>query len=274
MSRTTSIAVAVALVVAACGGGETTTTEPQEDPTSQASIAPTAASSTTAAPETTTTTVETTTTTVDTTTTTAALSSDPLVVLAEEKVASIEAAVPEDWTFETMADVDGAEDNELFQACLGEGDFDLAQLGAVTAAAYDVDIDSPVVGIFGSASGSVEVRVFQSDVVAGEAFATLEKILGTDEGRTCLGNGLAQFMAADLGEDSEVSVAIEPGLLPGDAAARLIVDIAASGLEAVLYWDLVASRVAECTVFAVFTSFDEPFDDELAATFLAAAFGG
>ena len=41
-----------------------------------------------------------------------------------------------------------------------------------------------------------------------------------------------------------------------------------------LYWDLVASREDECTVFAVCQAFDEPFDPEIASTVFLAAFGG
>ena len=272
MKRQLIAGLALLVVVSACGGPDTTST-----PTT-AGVEPVLGTATTDAPTTTTVAAPTTTvamasttTAPEPTTTTGALTSDPLVVLAAEKVALVEAAIPDDYTYSTEADVDGAEDNVLFTACLDEDDFDLALIGDVTAAAFDTDLDGPEAGIFGAPSGSVEVRVFQSDVIAGDAFTALDKIIGSDEGRACLGQQLADVMAADMGE---VSVLVEPGTLPGDAAARLVVDISASGIEFVLYWDLVASREGECTVFAVFQAFDEPFDPEIASTVFLAAFGG
>ena len=269
MKRLVIVSLALLMLTAACGSGETATTTTDV----AATDAPTSSAATT-----TSTAAETTTTSPppDKTSATTSATTTPsaLVTLAEEKVARIEAAVPEDYTHSTEADDDGAEDNLLFTACLDDNDFDLSLLGDVSVAAFDTKFDAPEAGIFGSPSGSVEVRVFESDEVAGDAFTTLEKILGSESGRTCLGQQLADFMVVDMGEGAEVSVVVEEGSLPGDVATRLTLDILFGGLEAVLYWDLVATRDAECTVFAVFQAFDEPFDADVATTVLLAAFDG
>ena len=265
MKRLLIVSLALLMLTPACGSGETATTTTDV----AATDAPTSSAATTTSTE-----AETTTTSTPVAATSATTTASGLVTLAEEEVARIEAAVPEDYTYSTEADDDGAEDNLLFTACLDDNDFDLSLLGEVSIAAFDTEFDAPEAGIFGSPSGSVEVRVFESDEVAGDAFTTLEKILGSESGRRCLGQQLADFMAVDMGEGAEVSVVVEEGSLPGDVATRLTLDILFGGLEAVLYWDLVATRDAECTVFAVFQAFDEPFDVDVATTVLLAAFDG
>ena len=265
MKRLLIVSLTLLMLTAACGSGETATTTTDVAATN----APTSSAPTTASTE-----AETTTTSTPPATTPATTTASGLITLAEEKVARIEAAIPEDYTYSTGADDDGAEDNLLFTACLDENDFDLSLLGDVSVAAFDTEFEAPEAGIFGSPSGSVEVRVFKSDEGSGDAFTALENILGSESGRTCLGQQLADFMVVDMGEGAEVSVVVEEGSLPGDVATRLTLDIVFGGLEAVLYWDLVATRDAECTVFAVFQAFDEPFDEDVASTVLLAAFDG
>ena len=273
MRRTVGVLAALVLIIAACGGDADSEAEATTAATTATTSAPTV---TVAVPESMTTSseAEATTTTVEAATTTAPLTSDPRVVLAEEKVASIEAAMPVDYSFTTAVDDDAEEDNSIFTSCLSPGSFDLDQLDDVSVIAYDIDFDTPDVGVFGAASGSLEVRVFEDDGVAAAAFATLEELLGTDEGRLCVADQLGTAMATEIGDDSELSVSVEPGPLLGDAASRIILDMTVAGFEATVYFDLVASREGDCTVYGVFQAFDEPFDETAANDLLFSAFGG
>ncbi len=272
MKRTSIVVLTLAITAAACGGDEGAD---DTSPTSAATTAGTSAPTVTVPePSSSTTLGEETTTSTEGSTTTGALTSDPGVVLAQEKVARVEAAMPADYSFTTAVDADPEEDNTLFTSCLSAGSFDLNQLDDVTTIAYDIEFDTPDVGVFGAASGQLEVRVFDSVDSAAAAFATLEELLGTDEGRACVGAELAAIMSADAGEDAEVAVAVEPGPLLGEASARIIITMTISGFDAVLYFDLVASREGDCTVYSVFQAFDEPFDEEAANQLLFAAFGG
>ena len=99
MKRLFIVCVALGLATAACGDGEAaTTTVAQEEPATRDSPTTTAAATTTTASPTTT----------EAETTTVAVT-DPLIELAESKVAAIEAAIPADYTYETVVDVDGAD---------------------------------------------------------------------------------------------------------------------------------------------------------------------
>ncbi len=116
--------------------------------------------------------------------------------------------------------------------------------------------------------------MFEDDGVAAAAFATLEELLGTDEGRLCVADELGSAMATEIGEDAELTVLVEPGPLLGDAASRISLDMTIAGFEATVYFDLVASREGDCTIFGVFQAFDEPFDETSANDLLFSAFGG
>lgn len=279
--RIFAIAAGLLLVAAACGdsGGTTTTTGPDEAiaPTST-TVAPTTAPPTTAAPTTTSTTTTmppTTTTTVPPTTTTAA-PADPQATV-DAKVNAVLAVVPAEWTAQLLPDpTAGGDDTDIiFGPCAAPDAFDLNDLDAESVAIEQVDIEAPVGsggGIFPDPAAQVEARVFSSEEVAVDAFAVLETVLGTEEGRDCLADNLISEFSADLPAGSSIEFEVQEFLLPGaDVGIRIKMDIAAGGITAVIFIDINATRMGDCTVYSSFQTFTEPFDADLAGQLFGAA---
>ncbi len=279
LRRTTTLVLALLVLFGACGGDDDTA----GDTTVAATAANPAPTTTTAAAATTTTAApaETTTTTAATTTTTAAPTSSAAPVTAEDAearaTAKVQAAVdalPEGWTAEVEQIAAGATDSdEVFAPCSGPDAFDLATLDDVSLAIVAADMESPnAASLFGPLQATIEARVFESPAVAAEAFAVLETVLGTEEGRNCVAEEfLAQLSGGSPG--AEAAFSIEDVEIPGaDVAARLVFEVSADEISLSFRVDLAASRNGDCTVFASYFSFGDDFDEAARdATFAAAA---
>ncbi len=284
-NRRNALPVIILLVLlAACGGEDVapraTTVATGDGSAATATSTSDAASTTTMGPATTSTTAAPTTTTAAPTTTTAAPTSTAAPVTAEgaqaRAAAKVDAAVavlPEGWIAEIAQGATGStETDEVFGPCSGPDAFDLSLLDDVSLGIADADIESPnAASFFGPPQASIEARIFESPAVAAEAFAVLERVLGTEEGRKCMAEEfLAQMSGAADGE--ETAFAIEDVVVPGaDVAARLVFEFATDEISFSIRIDLAASLAGDCTVFASYISFGEDFDDALRdATFAAA----
>ncbi len=283
-----ALILAFALVAAACGdSGDTTTTSSPSGSTSTtvAPLPPTTAPpattpATTVAPTTTmTTTTSTTTTTLAPTTTTTmpvttTQASSDADARVEARVNAVLAALPEGWDgfIEPGFDEDG--DDIAYEPCLGPDDFDLDDLDASSVAALQAEITGPLAGagLLGPPEASIEARVFQSEAIAADAFATLEKVLGTDEGRECLADTVLTDISGGAPESAEFTLTVE-GLevTRADVAARMRFDFSQEGFAGSFIIDLAATRDVDETVYAVFLAFDEEFPPELLEALFAAA---
>lgn len=271
-STATAFAALLLLVVAACGDSGTTTTAgaPVTSGVPTTVPPPTTTPATTMAPTTTTTLPPTTTTVPPTTTTAAPVDAQATV---DAKTAAVVAAAPEGWATEVTTGPGGDDDtDEVFGACAEPGAFDLTQLDASSAAIAEALVEGPVTGLFPGPSAAVEARVFVSEEVAAEAFAVLETVFGTEEGRQCLAEVFEEQIEPDLPPDSEFSFSIdELAVADADEGVRISFEIGASGITANFFIDIVADLEGACTVFATYQSFTNPFDAVLQMELFAAA---
>ncbi len=264
------------LLATACGDSGTTTTAP---PGTEAPATTVAAPATTTAPTTTaaaTTTIAPTTiaapattvaptTTVAATTTAAAVSGDPQAI-ADAKAAAVLAAAPADWTANQLDDpTAGGDDTDIiFGPCAADDAFDLNDLDDQSAAIEQVEVVAPAGsggGLFPDPEVQVEARVFVSEDVAAEAFAVLETVLGTADGRDCLSANLFDEFADELPAGAEVEFSVDELAVAGaDVGVRITMDLSVSGITAAIFIDIYAARDGACTVYGSNQSFDTPVD--------------
>ncbi len=280
-ARVAAALLALCLLSTACGdSGEATTTTAPRDGTSivpppDTSPATTVAAPTTTHPPTTTTQPPTTTTTPPTTsstttqppTTTTTSGGEPGAAgVAEAKAEALLAAVPEGWKGTLVADT-GTGDAIVFSPCLDEDDFDLDNLDAFSLATSEVDVEGPPgSGVLGPANATIEARVFQSREIAGDAFAVLQKVLGTPEGRDCLAATVSEAIENE-GTDG-VTFAVEVIDIAGaEVAVRFTLALA----DFSILIDIAATLIDDCTVYAVFIGVGESFPAEVADILFAAA---
>ncbi len=250
----------VCLFVAACGGSGSSSSSTAAS--TSTTTAP-AATTTVGAPD-------------DETTTTAPESQADPDALAEAKVRAALAMLPDTWQGSVASDLgeEGAGDDIVFAPCLGPDDYDLDNLDADSAASWELDAEGPSTGSpIGGQQATVEARVFAEGADVDSAFAVLEYVLGTDEGRACLAAEVPGQLAAGAPPDAEFDASVEgPAVEGAQVGARLVVGFNAGGISGEFYIDLVASRVDErCTVFATFMGFGEPVDPAVASAMFDAA---
>lgn len=212
--------------------------------------------------------------------TTAAPSDPPITdpsALAQAKVQAALDTLPADWLGSIANDL-GAEGDEgddiVFAACLTPDDYNLDNLDADSAASWELDATGPAAGSpFGGPQASVEARVFADEAVASDAYAVLEKILGTDEGRECLAKEVPGQLALDAPAGTTFEGRVEGTTIEGaDVGARLIVTFNTEGFVGEIYVDLVAARYGTtCTIFSTFISFVVPVDQVVASAMFTAA---
>lgn len=286
-ARFASVAAVLLLLAAACGDSGTTTTAPPAtaaptttaaQPTTTTTMAPT----TTAAPTTTmapTTTAAPTTTVAETTTTGAQLSGEAQAIV-DAKVQAVLAAAPEGWTGALEPDPGGGVDDtdEIYGPCAGEGAFDLTQLDARSLAIEQATVTAPAGsggGLFPDPEADIEARVFESEEVAADAFAVLETVLGTEDGRDCIAGSFLDALSGDLPPGTEVDFSIDAldGVQGADVGARITFNLTVTGISASVFIDLVATRDGACTVYGTFFSFTEPIDLAIANQLFGAAAG-
>lgn len=238
-SATCAVGLALVLVVGACSSDD-----------SPAATSPPASSSTT----TTSTTTVVPTTVVPTTTTTApACAAEEDVMACAQRAAD---AVEAPYT-SSVKRSEPEDNNIVFAECLDTNDFDLDQLDASTETSFDADTM-----LNAQTMGSLEVRAFASEEVAIEAFAALEKVLGTDAGRQCFARQVGLSLGAPTQPTAEL-LEIEGA----EVAARLTGQFGGSTFTV----DFAAARSGSCTFFGSFQGLGEPFDATvISAMFLAA----
>ncbi|MEQ1874219.1 MAG: hypothetical protein ABL953_10875 [Ilumatobacteraceae bacterium] len=197
--------------------------------------------------------------------------------LAEAKVQAALDSLPIDWTGTIASDLgEEGESGEdiVFAACLSPDEYNLDNLDLDSAASWELDAEGPPDGSpFGGAQASVEARVFAAEATATDAYAVLERILGTDEGRECLANEVPGQLAADAPAGTTLEGRVEGTTIEGaDVGARLIVTFNGGGLAGEFYVDFVAARYeSTTTIFAVFISFAAPVDQLVASAMFTAA---
>ena len=129
-------------------------------------------------------------------------------------------------------------------------------------------------GAFPAPQANVEARVFESEAVASDAFAVLETVLGTAEGRQCVADNLSEDLAAEVPPDADFEFVLQDLDAAGaDVGARIVINLGIQGLNVAFTIDLVASRDADCTVFASFFGFGAEFDPALRDAMILAATG-
>ena len=258
------IAIAVfALLTGACSSTDS----------ASSSAPPTTAPTT--APDTSTTTATvaaTTTSQAAPTTTAAAPTPGDAQEIVDAKVLAFSEAAPDDWDVSEQADDDFDEGDFTYVSCLGADDFDLDELDESTLAVREMRASASGGAIpFGSTSGILEARVFESEQAAASVFSVIERIYGTDEGRQCMADVITQ----EIGQDASAEfgeVTIEEYLVEGaDVGARTTVTAAGGGVSFSFTIDLVAYRDGACTVVATFISFGEPFPTDVANDLFSAA---
>lgn len=197
--------------------------------------------------------------------------------LAQAKVQAALDTLPIDWSG-TIADDLGSEGSSsediVFIACLTPEDYDLDNLDIDSAAVWELDAQGPATGSpFGGTQASLEARIFADAAVATDAYAVLERVLGTDEGRECLAREAPARLAFDVPEGTTLESRVEATTIEGaDVGARLIVTFNAGGVAGEIYIDLVAATCGdECTLFATFASFIVPVDQAVAGAMVTAA---
>jgi hypothetical protein len=260
------VAIAVfALFAAACSS---------TDSTSSTASPTTAAAPTTAPDLSTTTTTAAATTTTQAAPTTAAATPTPgdAQEIVDAKVLAFSEAAPDDWDVSEQADDDFDEGEFTYVSCLGADDFDLDELDEATLVVREMRASASAGAIpFGSTSGILEARVFESEQTAASVFAVIERIYGTDEGRQCMADVIAQ----ELGQDASAEfgeVTVEEYLVEGaDVGARTTLTAVSEGVSFSFTIDLVAHRDGACTVVATFISFGEPFPTNVADDLFSAA---
>lgn len=263
--RIRAFAAAVTIVVAAtaCSSDGTTDTTPEATTTTGATT--TEAPSTTAAP--------TTTTEPATTTTEAPTSPADAQAIVDAKAAAFTAAAPAGWAVEEQANDSFEEADYTYAPCLLAGDFDLDDLDPSTLAVKEVRASAPAGAIpFGSTSAIVEARVFDSEATAADAFAVIERIYGTDEGRQCMSEIVSSLFAEQSDAGFDFAVTVEEVEVEGaEVGTRTAMGASVEGFDFTMAIDLVASRDGATTVIATFIAFGEPFPTDVADALMSAA---
>jgi hypothetical protein len=211
-----------------------------------------------------------------TTTPAPATSGDAEATVMEKTDAAL-AVVPDGWTSAVVAsDADAADSDEIYGPCSAPGAFDLANLDAATVAISTVMIDAPQdpTSFFPPPSATIEARVFESAGVAEDAFAVLETVVGTDEGRDCLTEQFITLVGEGAPEDAEYDISVEAVAVPGaDVGTRLIIGAAVEGITFEFQFDLLATLHGDCTIYGTFFSFGAEFDEATRDAIYAAATG-
>jgi hypothetical protein len=279
MLRLPALILVLTVTAAACGDDDAaTTTTTTSPPTTAATVAPPTTVSTTAPTSTTTTSTTTTSTTTTsatttTTTTTTRVGDAAADAVVSAKVAAAAAAVPANWDTAIVTNQFGDEaDDVVFGPC-SPGGFDLAKLDAATLAVAELDAAAPLdTALPAPPQANLEARVFESESVAADAFAVLEEVLGSDDGRQCVADTLTEDLGAELPPDAEFTFELESLDAGGaDVGARIVIDLAIQGVTAGFTIDLVADRDGDCTVFAAFFGFGAEFDPALRDAIISAA---
>jgi hypothetical protein len=244
-----SMLIALALVAAACGDDGGTTTS--------AGAVTTAISSDSGATDTT------------------AAGSGEADVAAVKSDAVVE-ATPDGWTVEvtnTLTSDELIEQAVLFAPCLEDGSFDLATVDELSQAAINVSATAPITGqSLVSASASVEVRVFESESSAVDAYTVLEAVLGTTIGRECVAASSFDLLRDQLPAGASADYRVEEFLLgSGDYGTSIVWVVEMEGVELTVFLDMVAYRDGACTVFSIFMGFGEPFPTSVAVQMMEAA---
>jgi hypothetical protein len=213
----------------------------------------------------------------DPTTTSAAPSPADPEAIAQAKVQAALDTLPDTWQGSIASDL-GEEgdsgDDIVFAPCLEPGDYDLDNLDADSAASWELDAEGPNPGSpIGGQQASLEGRVFAEVSTAASAFAVLERVLGTDEGRACLAAQVPGQLAEGAPADAQIDARVEgPAIEGADVGARLVFTFSAGGFSGEIFVDLVASHPHDsCTVFASFVSFGTPVDPVVASAMFNAA---
>ncbi|MBI4882677.1 MAG: hypothetical protein HY826_01330 [Actinobacteria bacterium] len=201
----------------------------------------------------------------------------PADATAEARVQAALATLPADWAGTIASDLGDEGDSGgdiVFAACLAPGDYNLDNLDADSAASWELDAEGPPTGSpVGGQQATLEARVFADGVDVDGAYAVLEKVLGTDEGRACLAREVPGQLAAEAPEGTEFDARVEGTTIAGaDVGARLVVGFVSGEVTGEFFVDLVAARPDEQgTIFATFVSFGVPVDQAVASAMLVAA---
>jgi hypothetical protein len=263
------IALAFGLIAAACGGDSTTTTAATSATGGETPATTSATTPPSTGNETTTTGADS-----DAATTTVVASGD--VAIAVQKSDAMVEAAPDGWTVEvtnTLTSVEPIEQEVLFSPCLEAGSFDLNTLDTISLAAMNTLVTAPITAQSPlAATGSFEVRVFESESAAVEAYTVLEAVLGTTIGRECIGASSFALLEGQLPEGATAEYKVEELLLgTGDFGTTITWVIELEGTTFTAFLDMVAYRDGACTVFAVLNGFNEPFPTPVAVQMMDAA---
>lgn len=265
--RIRAIAAVVTIVVAAaaCSSDGATDTTAEAATTIAADATTTEAPATTAAP--------TTTTEATTTTTEAPPSPADAQAIVDAKAAAFTAAAPAGWSVEEQANDSFEEADYTYAPCLLPDDFDLDDLDPSTLAVKEVRASAPAGAVpFGSTSAIVEARVFDSEATAADAFAVIERIYGTDEGRQCMSEIVSSLFAEQSDAGFDFAVTVEEVEVEGaEVGTRTAMGASVEGFDFTMAIDLVASRDGATTVIATFIAFGEPFPADVADALMSAA---
>lgn len=185
-------------------------------------------------------------------------------------------SLPADWTG-TIADDLGNEGNSaddiVFIDCLTPDDYDLDNIDLDSDASWELDATGPLVSAFGEPQAALEARVFRDADTATAAYAVLERIVGTDDGRECLEIAVPGQLAADVPAEAQIDARVEGTTIEGaDVGARIVISVTVQGMTTEVYIDLVAAHPAATdTIFATFISFEAPLDQAVASAMMLAA---
>jgi hypothetical protein len=195
---------------------------------------------------------------------------------AQARVQAALDTLPADWTG-TIADDLGNEGNSaddiVFIDCLTPDDYNLDHIDWDSAASWELDATGPQVSAFGEPQASLEARIFSNADAATAAYAVLERIVGTDDGRECLEEAVPGQLAADAPGEAQIDARVEGTTIEGaDVGARIVISVTVQGMTTEVYVDLVAAHPdATGTIFATFVSFEAPLDQAVASAMMLAA---
>lgn len=197
-------------------------------------------------------------------------------LLAASKVLAAFEALPEEWTGSTSNVLNGVSANSgsrLLSACLGPDDYDLDMLDAESAASLEMAAAGPpAVANAPAPTATVGARVFKDEVTADSAFATLTKLLSTNEGLDCLAEKAPRVLAGLTPPNATFAAEAQAATVEGaEIGARVLVKLVAGGAAADLYVDVVATQRGDLILFATFFSYQNPVDPAVASAVFAAA---
>lgn len=198
---------------------------------------------------------------------------------AEARVQAALDSLPVEWSGTIASDL-GEEGNNsddiVFVNCLTPADYDLDNLDLDSAASWELDATGPAASVMGGQRAALEARVFTDPGIAADAYAVLERIVGTDDGRECLEAEVPGQLAANAPADAVLDARVEGTTIEGaDVGARIVVTFTSQGFSGEFYVDLVAAHPsASTTIFATFLSFGTPVDQEVASAAMLAALAG